>query len=416
MTSNEPLPITRTLTAQCLCKNVHLSITLPTAAPPLPVHLCHCSICRTTLGALCCFHAALPLGVVPQFLAPSSKAASLTGYTHARAACTRYFCSTCGCHIGDEDLTSNKAAKAAIADPHYPDETSAPPEWRIASSIFAAGTHGEGGPDQAFRITTHSFANAGPFGLHQWLPRVADRDLKVWQPPAGHPLFPMAAEPYAPAVPDAAANDELLQVGCHCGGVRFAVSRPSPKASPHTPISPVHQDRWLANLDGCDDCRLVNGTHVAAWAFVPLAHIHPPPVLEPAAGELPNPAYATLKTYCFSPVAIRAFCSICGATVFFARLERLHRPDAEGAPYINIAVGLLRAPEGVDAHNWLNWRASRLAFIDSARRFDRSFADGLLNGYSSWGRRTYDEASLVKLKAKPAGTAQYVAQGTTYAS
>lgn len=408
MTSNVPALATRTFTAQCLCKNVHISITLPTATLPLAVHLCHCSVCRTTLGGLCCFHAALPLGIVPQFVAPSSKTASLTGYTHARAACIRYFCNTCGCHVGDEDLPRNKAAKAAVADPAYPDETSAPPEWRIASSIFPPGTHDEGGPDQAFRITTHCFTDSGPAGLHQWLPRIAGRDLNIWQPPVDHPLFPMAAEPYAPAAPgSSAAEHEFLQVGCHCGGVRFAVSRPSapvPAAAGGSgdsalvsPASPIHQDRWTASIDACDDCRLAHGTHVAAWAFVPLAHIHPPPALEPAAGELPDPAYATLRTYRFSLAAIRAFCGVCGATVFFARLERLHRPDTEGGPYINIAAGLLSAPEGVDAHDWLDWRAGRLAFIDSGRRFDHAFADGLLDGFRAWGNHTYGEENLARL-------------------
>lgn len=42
----------RILTARCHCKAIDYTIDLPETALPLPVHLCHCSICRHTHGTL----------------------------------------------------------------------------------------------------------------------------------------------------------------------------------------------------------------------------------------------------------------------------------------------------------------------------------------------------------------------------
>ena len=95
---------TKTLTAQCYCKAVHYTVAVPAASLPLRAHLCCCSICRYTHGTLTIFHATLPKGVAPQFVAPSSMD-SLTGYRHAEARSERYFCSTCGCHIGMLSVT-----------------------------------------------------------------------------------------------------------------------------------------------------------------------------------------------------------------------------------------------------------------------------------------------------------------------
>ncbi len=75
----------RTLTAQCYCKSVHFTVTVPASSLPLPVHLCHCPTCRYTHGTPCIFHASLPRGIQPEFVSPSSLA-SATGYTHPNGA------------------------------------------------------------------------------------------------------------------------------------------------------------------------------------------------------------------------------------------------------------------------------------------------------------------------------------------
>ena len=70
---------------------------------------------------------------------------------------------------------------------------------------------------------------------------------------------------------------EELRAECHCGGVSFSISRPR-KEFLDSPASegwvlPRDTSKWLALLDLCDDCRLVDGSNVIAWMFVPVDHI-----------------------------------------------------------------------------------------------------------------------------------------------
>ncbi len=357
---------TRKLTSQCLCKAVNFIITVPVSKLPLPTHLCHCPICRYTHGTLCIFHAPVPLGIQPEFIAPSSREA-LTGYRHSQAAATRFFCKTCGCHIGDEDLDI--------------DPTTGKPEWRVATSNF--DDHSE----STFQIRFHFFTNAAPGGgLYQWLPKMGDREVKQWSPPPGSKDFPIPpAEP--PTQEFDSEGREVLRAECHCGGVSFAVPRPTRPESTSSKfiqqfISPLDKNKWVAVLDTCDDCRLVDGAQVIPWTFVPLAQTQPriPPDLK----------FGTLVTYKSSPSVLRAFCGVCGATVFFSSDEET---DPNGNDTIvDLSVGILRAPEGPTADNWLTWRTGRLSFHGSGKRFDPVFAESLAKGFDEWGRKTYGES------------------------
>jgi len=362
---------TKTLTAQCYCKAVHFTVTLPTASLPLKVHLCGCSICRYTHGTLSVFHATLPSGVEPQFVAPSS-AASLTGYQHAASRSERFFCTTCGCHIGDASIDEDTRG-----------------EWNVASSVF--DDHGEAN----FRITSHCLsaclpggADAG--GFEQLLTHMGDRELKVWNPPADDPEWNM--EVVQPAREVDAAGNERLRAECHCGGVSFTIPRPTAPAVVDDEyfrgwVSPFDKNKWTANLDVCDDCRLVDGTHVVPWTFVPRALLDPPmpPALAP---------YGTMKAFTSSPGVVRGFCGTCGATVVYSYDDRA--PD-EARAVVDIAVGVLRAPDGVLAEDWLTWRTGRLSWAESGRRYDAVFAKSLEEGFAKWGERRHGKAVDFKL-------------------
>lgn len=399
-----------TLTAQCFCKSVHFTIALPSSALPLPVHLCHCHICRYTHGTPCIFHAPLPKGIFPEFILPSSLETSTTGYEHSQAASNRFFCSTCGCHIGDRDIpgpTSNSTSNSSPeAEPEHL-------EWRVATSIFShpdlnsSQTASASDWSSIFQIRSHVFANqlSSPNGLYNWLPSIDSRPLHTWNPPEGSPDFPIRP-PSTIAKRVNPRGEEVLLAECHCSGVSFTIPRPSTVLSkPALPDSwkdyirsylppsseAGESDTWAGLLDLCDDCRLVDGTHVIGWTFVPLNELEPAIKMDLRHG--------TLETFTSSSGVLRAFCSVCGATVFYLNEERRWRADHDqeendDTEYImvDIATGILRAPGGVAAEDWLTWRTGRVGWLRSGERYDASFARSLAKGFADWGVKKHGKA------------------------
>ncbi|KAJ2966153.1 hypothetical protein NQ176_g10281 [Zarea fungicola] len=136
-------------------------------------------------------------------------------------------------------------------------------------------------------------------------------------------------------------------------------------------VSPLDPTKWYGTIDLCNDCRAINGTPVASWIFVPLSFI------EPAVGE--DLKIGTTKTYVSSEGVTRAFCSVCSATVFFL----YHGRRYDGVPVVDISTGLLRAPEGAMAGDWITWR-SRAAFEGSGLGYDKDMAEGIIEGMKKW--------------------------------
>ncbi|KXX80013.1 hypothetical protein MMYC01_203445 [Madurella mycetomatis] len=400
----------KSLTAQCHCKSVHFIVTVPTSALPLPVHLCHCRICRYTHGTLCTFHAPLPKGIEPQFIAPSSIASSLTGYTHAGAAAERFFCRTCGCHVGDRNLK--------------PDPETGKPEWHVATSIFSS--HGE----DTFQIRTHIFTNSaggtdGP-NLAAWLPRINNRNMHIWNPAPNDPKYPLSPSPPSSSPTEQSGSKgekekdtSRLQAQCHCAGISFTIPRPTASestdpflsrflhitptptiANEPTPQEAGHQEtaKRVATLCLCADCRLTSGAHAVPWTFVPRGGIRPRLPADLAGDD----GYGTLRTYRSSDRVTRGFCRVCGATALYMvdDPERVAAASGEGkageedAAVVDVAVGLLRSSEGEGeggpaAEGWLAWRTGRLAGWETGREFDAGFAEGLQDGLGQWARKRY---------------------------
>jgi len=365
---------TETLLAQCHCKSVHFRVTVPHSALPLPAHLCHCHICRQTHGALASFHAPLPDDIAPEFISPSSIADSLTAYTHSpEAASTRYFCKTCGCHIGDVDVVANKQTGNR--------------QWRVATSIFAE--HGQ----DVFQFRTQMFTRGAPTqggaGLPVWLRCVGDRELDVLNPEPGDAQHPIPL-PGPPQAESDEHGEQVIRAQCHCGGVSFAIPRPDHPvhqlcSDPFIScfIAPNDPRKWIGVLDTCSDCRLVTGAHVQAWTFVPAAFCSPP-----VPSDLKG--FGTLVPYKSSTGVLRGFCGVCGATVFFSCEGRA---PSQKQRIVDVAVGLLRAPEGdVVCDEWVTWRTGRIAHRESGRRFDAAFSETLEQGFAEWGIGRYGEA------------------------
>ncbi|KAF7593755.1 hypothetical protein BBP40_010931 [Aspergillus hancockii] len=339
---------TKTLTAICHCRSTHFTVTVPKISFPLRIHLCHCSVCRYTHGTFCTFHAPLPHDIQPQFVAPSGLD-KLTPYTHSHFTSVRYFCSTCGCHIGDRDNADGR--------------------WVISSAIFD-----NSGDEKVWQITSHIHTSTTAMnGLHQFLPRINGRDITVSNP-----------EPSPPAREDTTmkiqgSKDQHLRVTCHCGGISFNISRPSKEFTTDPAnkkwVLPGKEDKWLGVLDVCDDCRLVSGSNVAAWIFVPVDHLLPPPP-----GNL---LIGSSKSYSSSEDVVRTFCGTCGAVVFYSCADR---PGV-----VDIAGGLLRDPKSVLAEDWVVWRTGRIAHVNDGMRFDEGFTRALEEGWHAWAKEKYGE-------------------------
>jgi len=282
----------------------------------------------------------------------------LTTYRPTETSSLKHFCSTCGCHIGD--IVGGGG-------------------WVISSAIFDANKD----DPSIWELKAHMCTTSAPGGSFEWVPKIGDRELQVWNPDADSETTGKAPPQTSPESKGAEQQttqdpgEERLLAQCHCGGVSLTFPRPSAyQADPEERkkwVSPLEPNKWIACLDFCDDCRLVTGTNCIGWLFVPTALISP---------ELPSDlVIGSSKVYRSSKGVQRTFCGTCGATVFFHDDSRAHMVD--------ISVGLLRAEDGVRAEDWVTWRTGRLAWGDSGRRYDADFTTAVAEGFSQWGKAKY---------------------------
>jgi hypothetical protein len=96
------------------------------------------------------------------------------------------------------------------------------------------------------------------------------------------------------------------------------------------------------------------------------------------------PNLSKVQTYQSSENVTRSFCSVCGAIVFFALSER----DQNSATMLlDVAIGLLDAPEGARAESWLEWWTKRLSFREDAVGRADSLVEGMEKGLREFGER-----------------------------
>uniref|UniRef100_A0A8H7TN31 CENP-V/GFA domain-containing protein n=1 Tax=Bionectria ochroleuca TaxID=29856 RepID=A0A8H7TN31_BIOOC len=345
---------TKFLEAKCFCGSVHFTVEVPIVALPLPVHLCHCTVCRYRSGAPCVFHTNLPKEAPMKFISPSVEA-NMTVYTFEERVSAWNFCSTCGCHITSVDRD----------DGH----------WTVSTSIFK-----DHGPEN-FQIKRHIYSGSTfDHGLPDIIPQVDGLQLEDWNPPHDDP----SSETLVPKLEHDANGQERLRAECHCGGVSFTIGRPTKEVLEDAQlkdfVSPLDQTKWMALYDACDDCRLLNGTHLVGWTFIPLSTCNPPITRDLKIG--------TAKTYQSSPNVLRSFCGTCGATVFFTCEERC---PTGGESVVDLATGILRATEGSMAEKWLTWRSNPAAWLPSGKQYHRAFSEALEQGMKKWTLDHYDQ-------------------------
>lgn len=350
----------KVLTARCYCGSIHYALHLPAESLPLSAYMCHCSRCRYIYGAIAVTHAKMPTNTNLQFIAPSSLDSSTSVYRSQGSLFSHHFCTTCGCHMGGRDED----------------------RWYLSIAILP---HDE----SVFRIDQHCFTASARHGLHEWLPRIddrivviADQDEEVPEPPT-----------YEAAL---AGTGKRLRAQCHCGGISFTFPQPTRQVfeDPYLNayVSPVDQTKWKAMTDACNDCRLISGTHLSAWTYVPLR------LIEPEIDQ--NLKHGTMKSYISSPGNVRTFCQVCGATALFWNETR---PTNENNNVVNISVGLLRAPEGVSAEEWLTWRTNELGWLEAGCKYAQNVYESINKGHRDWGIR--NKGCLVDFKLpKTSGT------------
>lgn len=287
---------------------------------PLPVHFCHCGICRRSTGTLSTAGAIIP--------EPLINLSTLTAYKSSEQL-TRYFCSTCGAHsLGSFRL--GDTTKWFVSAPSVDAEEEV---WDFAGHVFVGST--------------------GDGGLATLLQNIGGKAQGLWDTWAGKSAPWHSSENSAAAI-SASRDTEQLHAHCHCGGIEFSILRPTG----HETFTDIdednvrkHKDKWLGIHDVCNSCRLTISTWVISWIFpsrdkMSLADGSPYPV---------DGIFGTAKAYSSSAGVDRTFCGKCGAAVSYVSNERSH--------VVDVAAGLLDHDRSdVRAEDWIEWRTYKLAW------------------------------------------------------
>jgi len=289
---------------------------------------------------------------------------------------TQYHCPTCGTQMMARTLEENA-----------PDSDG---KWSVATGTFEQA-------EGVFQIRDHEFiADTIDGGFSDFLLTFKDKPVERWPGHYGEgeqlpPHWRSASQPKLTPSPS-----DRLHAHCKCGGINLWIARPSERSTmgraawpdviipfnsdePHPPqgiwwLRDDHK-KYLAGVCACNSCRLAVGMEWVEWAFVPTVDIS----LD-AEGKVPfSREFGTLKHYRSSDVATRHFCDTCGATVFWDGDER--------PQLIDVAVGLLNAPEGARAESWLDWRSERLSYREDAAPRAESVTLGVEAGLKEYGKR-----------------------------
>ncbi len=347
--------------ARCFCGANDYSASVPNSSLPLQRHLCQCNSCRHGTGAL--FYSEI------DWPDPVPDSATLTKHSFSDN-CDTYFCSTCGAHI--------------FWHTHHP-----------TNNVYVVPGLVQD-PDSLMDITSHIFVGTTiDGGFSEWLPSIDGRPLPRWS--ADKESSGVLA-PEWKGRPDQELKSDTLPAHCKCKGVEFLIKRPrkpdevgessllllenrSARTSSDKPLDPKEwwvrsENRYAASNCVCTDCRLSSGLEVVQWAYAPTSS------LTTTTGGPYGFDSSTLKSFKSSENVTRYHCGRCGATIFYWADDR---PEV-----IDIAVGILSAPSGARAEDWLDWR-TRISYEEDATH--HRLLIGLKEGLEAWGQRngnTYD--------------------------
>lgn len=272
---------------------------------------------------------------------PDVKLESFTAYNSSEGV-VRFFCSRCGAHMLD------RAKKR--------DGENIKEQWFIATSLVDA-------EEEVWSFNKHIFVDStGDGGLASWLTEISDKPLKLWRErdrvqsefqERGDWSLGIQQDATKTGVKDHKAEEDKLRARCQCGGVDFYIARPrGEEAFKDMPpsLTPKDKKKWKASNDVCTSCRLLSGFAIVSWVFPAVDHIE----LKDGSPYPPSHVFGSIKSYESSEGVTRTFCGTCGALVAYACDDRPQMVD--------IGVGLLDAPSGVRAEEWLEWRIEKGSF------------------------------------------------------
>lgn len=369
----QPTPMSTFVKASCHCGLNVLNISFTTTSLPLSSMLCHCNDCRHCTGQMVRNY--IPFDGEPLSFSTNEPIdfKYLTEY-HTSSRVTRWFCSTCSAHL------MAKSTKR--------------PNWYVT---VGALERMEGIVKTQGHIWVGSTLDGGLADYLQVVDgqenlRYTESEFQV----ADGGTLPVGwrgvtEENHAP---------DQLSAHCHCNAISFSITRPSSVSTqltspypdllfPHdtTPASkltnpddekwwlrPVGLEgptRYLAGFCACRSCRLVTGSEIQSWAFIPRSnitiHSDKSSVEFDPLDEIKRPNQ--LKRYDSSPGRHRESCGNCGANVFFwSDLRR---------DLIAVSAGLFNEKQGgVRAEGWLEWYRERVSFSEQAVR--KTMVDALV--------------------------------------
>ncbi|KAI9709718.1 MAG: hypothetical protein M1820_003120 [Bogoriella megaspora] len=300
----------------------------------------------------------------------------LTPYVFSKRI-TQYHCTECGSQMLARIVESGDSANSTV-------------HWDVACGTLEQG-------EGIYEVQGHEhIADTLDGGFSDFLPVINDKAVERWphhfREEEQLPLY-WQSEERSQSSP---SSSDRLRGHCHCGGVEFWIARPSERSKfatgawpdlliPHylDQLRPEGEAWWLqddgkkflAGCCACNSCRLAFGMEWIQWAFVPTVDIS----LD-REGKVPfSRNFGTLRHHQSSDEATRHFCGVCGASIFW---DGDRRPNL-----IDVAVGLLTAPEGARAESWLEWRTHRLSFREDAVDRIKSLTLGVEDGLKMFGQR-----------------------------
>ncbi|KAH7150686.1 Mss4-like protein [Fusarium sp. MPI-SDFR-AT-0072] len=318
----------------CLCGNMSRQL----GAQPrrsdnvIDLSLCHCNTCRYSTGLLCTSYV------------PTEKPNSFDSLSvfDGVDGSSRYFCSTCGCHI----FQSLKGGDGELS-------------WGVATGVIICSD------DSNERVR---------YAVHQKVEDTADDGASIWIPLEEQQRYSVHSHS------DSLLQTTYLDALCACEAIHLRITRPNtasylphrnytdlmhPHCSTEESITSnpsdekwwVQGDKYLAGTCACESCRLASGFEIQTWAFIPRANIS---IFAPDSSRTEVPLdfeslpTGALRSYQSSQGVVRHFCGGCGATVFWRGVS--------DPSVVDVSVGLFRADEGARAENWVHWFTGRTAY------------------------------------------------------